>query len=63
MFGVIYKNTQLHLLKVTLISFVLSLLYPFGIFLLPGFFRIPSLSNPKNKREYLYNFSKVVQLL
>ena len=63
MFGVIYKNTQLHLLKDTLISFGLSLLYPFGIFLLPGFFRIPSLSNRKNKREYLYNLSKVVQLL
>ena len=63
MFGVIYKNTQLHLLKDTLISFVLSLFYPFGIFLLPGLLRIPSLSNPKNKREYLYNFSKVVQLL
>ena len=61
MFGAIYRNTQLHLLKDTLISFGLSLLYPFGIYLLPGLFRIPSLSNPKNKKECLYNFSKLLQ--
>ena len=63
MFGVIYANTQLHLLKDTLMSFGLSLLYPFGILLLPGFFRIPALSNEKNKRKCLYNFSKIVQLI
>ena len=63
MFGVIYKNTQFHLLKDTLISFGLSLVYPFATNLLPGLFRIPSLSNEKNKRECLYNFSKIVQLI
>ena len=61
MFGVIYKNTQIHLLKDTLLSFGLSLLMPFGIYLFPGFFRIPSLTNRKNKRECLYNFSKFLQ--
>ena len=63
MFGVIYKNTQIHLLKDTLMSFGLRFLYPFGICLLPGFFRIPSLSESKIKREYLYNFSKFLQLI
>ena len=63
MFCIIYKNTQYHLLKDTLMSFGFSLLYPFGIYLLPGFFRIPSLSYPKKKQEYLYNFSKILQLL
>ena len=43
MFGVIYKNTQYHLLKDTLISFGVSLISPFCIYLLPGIFRIPSL--------------------
>ena len=62
MFCVIYKNTQVHLLKDTLMSFGLSLLYPFMIYLLPGFFRIPSLSNKKIKRECLYNFSKFLQI-
>ena len=63
MFCVIYKNTQMHLLKDTLMSIGLSLIIPFLIYLLPGFFRIPSLSKRKNKRECLYNFSKILQLL
>ena len=63
MFCAIYVNTQLHLIKDTLISFGLSLLYPFGINLIPGIFRIPSLSNHKNKRSYLYNLSKIVQMI
>ena len=61
MFCVIYKNTQVHLLKDILISFLLSMLYPFGINLLPGLFRIPALSKHKNNRECMYNFSKVLQ--
>ena len=63
MFCAIYKNTQLHLIKDTLISFGLSLIYPFGINLLPGLFRIPSLSNKKGNRKYLYAISKILQLL
>ena len=61
-FGAVYINTQYHLLKDTLVSFGLSLLYPFGLCLLPGLFRIPALSDPKKKREYLYKFSKILQL-
>ena len=61
MFGAIYKNTQMHLLKDTLISFGLSLIIPFLYYLLPGMFRISSLSNVKNKRKCLYNFSKFLQ--
>ena len=61
MFGVIYRNTQLHLLKDTLMSFGLSLIIPFLYYLLPGIFRIYSLSNTNKKRECLYKFSKFVQ--
>ena len=63
MFGAIYRNTQMHLLKDILMSFGLSLLFPFVIYLIPGLFRIPSLSNRKNQRIYLYNFSKVLQCI
>ena len=63
MFGVIYINTQYHLLKDTLLSYGLSLIYPFLIYLLPGIFRIPSLSNRNKKRECLYNFSKILQFI
>ena len=61
MFCVIYKNTQIILLKDTLISLGISMLTPFVICLLPGLFRIPSLSNPIKKREFLYNLSKFLQ--
>ena len=50
MFGAIYTNTQLHLIEDTLISFGLSLLYPFGFCLLPEIFRIPALLNKKSKK-------------
>ena len=61
-FCVIYKNTQVHLLKDIIMSFALSLVIPFIIYLLPGFFRIPALSKAKNKRVCLYNFNKLLQM-
>ena len=61
MFGVIYKNTQMHLLKDTFISFGLSLVYPFTIYLFPGIFRMIALSKANKKRECLYTFSKLLQ--
>ena len=60
-FCVIYKNTQIHLLKDTLMSFGLSLVFPFIINIIPGFFRTIALSNCKNKRECLYKFSQFLQ--
>ena len=63
MFCAIYRNTQFHLIKDTLISFGVSLLYPFGIYLIPGFFRIPALSNKSKKRDCLYNLSKLIQMI
>ena len=62
MFGAIYKNTQMHLLEDTLISFGLSLFYPFVIYLFPGIFRIPALSDRKKNRKFLYDFSKIIQM-
>ena len=60
-FCAVYKNTQIHLIKDTLISFGTSMLYPFGIYFLPGIFRIISLKG-KN-RNFLYNFSKLLQMI
>ena len=48
----IYINTQIHLIKDSIISFSTSLLYPFGIYLLPAFFRMLAL-NPKNGKHEL----------
>ena len=63
MFGEIYQNTQIHLIKDTIFSFGESFLYPFWINLLPGIFRVPALSNKKNKRLYLYKMSQILQKL
>ena len=63
MFCAIYSNTQIHLIKDTIISFVLSLFYPLGIYLIPGIFRIHALSNSKTKRSYLFRISKVIQMI
>ena len=63
MFCAIYRNTQIHLIKDTLISFGLSFIYPFGIYFIPGIFRIPALSDPKKNKKYLYQFSSILQMI
>ena len=60
-FCALYRNTQYHLMKDTILSFILSLLYPFILNLLPIFIRIPAIRN-KNS-EYMYKISKIIQLL
>jgi len=59
----VYENTQVHLIKESIISFTMSLIYPFFISLLPGIFRIIALKDEKKKRELLYKFSKLLQLI
>ena len=60
-FCAIYQDTQIHLIKDTVISYGFSLLYPFGLYLIPGFFRIPSLSS-RNK-DYLYKLSRFIEII
>ena len=62
-FCAIYTNTQTHIFKDTAISFILSLIYPLFINLIPGLFRIPSLKSPNKSRESLYKFSLLIQLI
>ena len=57
----VYINTKSHLIKDTIISFALSLLYPFGIYLIPGLFRIHSLKS--NNKECIYKISNLLQML
>ena len=62
-FCAVYKNTQIHLLKDTMISFGLSLLYPFGLNFIPGIIRIPSLQAVKRNKECIYKLSQIIQLI
>ena len=58
-FSAVYKNTQKHLLKDTLISFGTSFIYPFFFYLLPGLFRMLSLKS--ENRKILYGLTKILQ--
>jgi len=62
----VYTNTQVHLIKDTLVSFGLSLIYPFGIYIIPCIFRIPAL-NAKIEIKLAYinylNFYKTCKII
>ena len=60
-FGAVYTNTQMFIFKNTLVSFAMSLLYPFIISIFPSVLRICSLKS-KNS-EYIYKVSKYLQIL
>ena len=59
----VYVNTQILLIKDTLISFGLSMLYPFGLDLIPGFFRIPALRAAKKDKNFIYKMSLIIALI
>jgi len=62
-FGAVYQNTQLFIFKNALISFSISLVFPFFINILPSIFRIASLNSEKKDNECLFNLSKFLQIL
>jgi hypothetical protein len=57
----VYENTQIYLIKNTLISFAISLIYPFIINIIPVILRQQALK--QKKKKYLYDVSKIAQLL
>ena len=59
----IYINTQIHLIKDSVISFGLSLIYPFVIYLIPGILRISTLRAKNKDKEYIFKFSNLLQSL
>ena len=61
-FSSVYKNTQVHLIKDTVISFATSMIYPFFIYLLPGLFRISALNARKKDKDCRFKFSKALQI-
>ena len=59
-FCIVFPNTQIHLIKDTLISLALSFTYNIFTSLLPCFFRIYSL---KIRKQCLYKISQLLQLI
>ena len=62
-FCAVFSNTQNILIKDTLISFTLSLLYPFIINLVPGILRIYSLRTKNKDKQCLYKLSQIISLI
>jgi hypothetical protein len=59
----VYINTQIILIHDTIFSFILSMIYPFGLNLIPGIFRIRALRSKNKNKECLYSFSGLVSLI
>ena len=62
-FCAVYSNTQTILFKDTIVSFGLSILYPFGLNLLLGLARIPSLRAEKKDKKCLYYLNQILALI
>ena len=60
-FGAVYPNTQMFIFKNTLISFAMSLVYPFFNNIIPCIFRMASLYSDNS--ECMYKLSKFFQYL
>ena len=60
-FGAVYPNTQIFIFKNALISFAMSLFYPFFINIFPCLFRMCSLNSKES--ENMYKFSQFLQVL
>ena len=62
-FCAVYRNTQILLIEDTLISFGISMLYPFGLNLIPSIFRIVALRAKKKDKNILYSISLFLALI
>ena len=60
-FGAVYPNTQMFIFKNAIISFGMSLLYPFFTSLFPCIFRICALNS--TDKECIYKTSQLIQKL
>ena len=59
----VYPNTQLILIKSSVFSFCLSMIYPFGLNLVPGMFRIPALRSTKKNRSCIFKIGYIISLI
>ena len=62
-FCCVFKNSQIDLIKSITLSFIISMLYPIGITIIPVFFRALSLKDRKKDKKFLYDISKVISLI
>ena len=57
----IYVNSQIHLIKDSVISFTVGLLYPFVLYFIPGILRITALKAENQNRKCIYKCSSFIE--
>ena len=57
----IYENTQMHIIKDSLSSLIMSWLLPFILYLIPGVFRLAALKGEKSNKMFLYKISVLLE--
>ena len=57
----IYINTQTHLIKDFIFSSLTGFIIPFGIYLIPGLFRISALKAKQRNQRCLYKTSSLIE--
>ena len=62
-FCAVYKNTQIYLTKDILISYSISIIFPFFTYLIIAFLRFLSLKAKNKDRECIYKISKLLYLI
>jgi hypothetical protein len=58
----VYRNTQIHFIKDSIISFSICLVYPLALYFLSASLRIISLRYHKKKLKCLYNLSSMIPI-
>ena len=59
-FCAVYENTQITFIKDSLLSFVIGIIYPFVLYLIPSALRIFVLKHPKLNLKCIYKLSDVI---
>ena len=59
-FCAVYENTQITFLKDSLLSFLLGILYPIALYLIPASLRVCVLRHPKQNLKCIYKLSDVI---
>ena len=62
-FSTMYTNTQVLVLENALLSFAISLIYPFIFNIIPSILRISSLKGTEKKHNIMFNISKFLQMI
>ena len=62
-FCAVYNNSQKSLILNAISSFIISLIYPFGLNLLPGIFRISALRAKNKDKKCIYSLGNIIALI